>query len=464
MGRTSEGALSRTEYQLTDITLVALVILAGSAILGFGLSIRWAVSSRRILNFPTLLLVNYSVAYLGSGVAHLISSSSTSRGYYNAFYASAHILPAAALCAAGLGAIWVGLTVGGTSKSKAIAGGGEILGRNLASPLPLTRREKRFAATAIALLLPIGLFAAWQIQGYSALVDSARIISLPQGIARFSILSQWLVWVISFIAIWILSVRRQFTTMVIVTGMSMVGIFAVMSWTGGRSVALVLGLPLLAVLLPRFGRGWIVIVCLGGAALLQFVIAVSSARSLSQTPGSPLEWLDWQWGRWSMVVYALSRQGEGEYPGSTLIANLLAAMSGILRLVGINVDPGYSMSAVAGSDLLGRADLTYIVPGIGAELIYNFGFIGYLVGFAIVGYAVARVDRAFANSENQLTALAWAYVGTLFTLRLVITDAGGMFSYLVIGGLPLLAGAWVARRRARISSHSPTLRKATTPS
>lgn len=430
----------------------AVAVLALSVCLAISGAISHVRRTGRWLNFRTLTLINFAVVYPLSGVVHLLTPE-MGDGYFSLRAAQPDlILGLSILTLAATGALLIGLRFG-TSKPPTTG----------SSQIPLVSRGEQVTLLCGAVLLvPIGLYASSQIRRYASLLDTSRIIGLPEGLARFSILSQWLVWAVCFLTLLLLSrVRSRLSTLLVLVA-AVVAIFGVFAWNGGRSVALVFALPLVLLFLPRLGRASWVVGLVAAFTLVQYAIALSEDRGL--TTGSEVsfgQWIDWEWGRWSMLGFAelLSASG-GLYWGETLVASALRASQGFWRLVGLPEvgQMGSTMSEIAGVSLVGRQDMTYIVPGIGSELILNFGPVGLIVGCLLIGLLVARVDIRFSRAATATTKLAWAYIGSLLVLRLLVSDTGALFSYIVLGAAPLLIASWFA-----LSSRRRSLRCGSTP-
>lgn len=397
----------------------------------------------RFLNFRTLLVLNYVVVSIVSGIVHLSRIEGAPRGFFDVVGAGqatlvtatiGSILGLIALCA---GCIW------------------KLEATPVAKRPDLRRVDRWIVFLTLAVLAPIALNALARIQAIAAQSDSVRVLSVDQGAARFVFMSHWAVWSISFAALWLMSFkpfRGTFSSLMITLG-GVALITGTLSWTGGRSIILVMVLPLLLVAGYRFRRAyWIAIPAIAIAGIA-YVIALTSERTAGARTGSSVAtWLDWEWGRFSMLGFASRHvQESGFLGGETFFAAFMNVALGMLRLVGIGINnpPVRAMPQITGEQILGTSD-TYVVAGLNSELYVNFGYVGIVVGLGVLGLAASYVDRKFAASPNLLTQFAWGYLGTLIIFRTLAADANALGSFLLYSGAPVLLIAflaWVTRDR-----------------
>lgn len=420
-----------------DISATAFPIFALAFFSLAGVIIALYIARRvgRFLNFRTLLILNCVAVNNVSGIAHLMNQPKVSRGYYDLLSNPTTAGLENATIAAILGLVAVCLACMQKLPTK------PSQDVSLTEPW-LVREEKWWLAILTLGLLPIALVATMQIQGIAASLNTNRIISLTDGNARFSYFSNWLVWVISFIAIGVAASRlgRSRTCILLVTGGSVIAIAGTMAWTGGRSVVIVMVLPIILVLLPRLRGIRVLAVPAALVAAMVYMVTISEKRSSFDAGFNLGTWLDWEWGRFSMMGFATEYAAEeGHAYGETLLASAANMTLGTLRLAGIYIpNPQLrSSTQMSGESLLGST-ANYVVPGFSAEMFINFGLIGVVVGYYFLGRVANWADRKYLEAPTVLIKLTFAYVGTLLVFRTVAADSGSILSYVLYSGLPLL--------------------------
>ena len=97
----------------TDLTLLAIFALSAYALGGSAVAVWFARRTGRVFNLRTLLLANYIVVSLVSGVVHLMSLRNVSRGFFDVLSGSADTLIVATLGSIlGLVALVAGCMIG----------------------------------------------------------------------------------------------------------------------------------------------------------------------------------------------------------------------------------------------------------------------------------------------------------------------------------------------------------------
>lgn len=433
-----------------NVSIVALPILALLSFSAVGFVIAFYIARRvgRFLNFRTLLILNCVLVNNLSGVAHLMNEPGASRGFYDLLTEPTQVGLENATFGAilGLGAVCVACLHKLPPKPAA-----DI---SLTEPW-LVREEKWWLVLITIGLLPVAFMATMQIQGIAASLNSTRIISLTDGNARFSYFSNWLVWVVSFVAIFLVASRAgrsRFFVLLVAAG-SVVSIAATMAWTGGRSVVIVMVLPIVLVLLPRLRGVRLLAVPAAIVVALVYMVSISERRSTTDAGFNLTTWLDWEWGRYSMMGFATDYVAvNGHAYGETLLASFSNISLGTLRLLGIYVpNPQFRTSTQLSGESILNSTANYIVPGFSAEMYINFGFVGLVVGYYLLGRIANWVDRRYLAASSVLIKLTFAYFGTLIVFRTVAADSGSLMSYVLYSGFPLLVMVVLSklgRRRA----------------
>jgi len=389
----------------------------------------------------TVLLGNYFIAYVLSGLSHTLRWSHT-RGFYEALSGSppgedSGLLNAGVMTLIGLIAMVIGVSYR-RSRDPAV-----MIDYALAQRYPL-----RSGAVAVLLLVICGV-AYVRISGVVSDLQSARVIAVGGGSARYVFLAAWLPWAVLLLAL-VLASRRSTASArawnVLVLGLSVVAIGITQSYDGGRATLLVAAFPLLALLLPRLGRLRAPAIVVGALGIATFVTIQTQLRQDTATVDF---WglVDWQWGRFSMIAWADSwSRTHGFLHGETFVSGLLAVPASLVHFIGASLPVHTtSMVEVTGYALRGTSDAIFIVPGLTAELFANFGWLGVVVGNFVVGVVTARLsDRARVTRYEQERALI-AFVASAVVISGPVAQFEAFFLQLLLTGMPLWV-LWLVER------------------
>lgn len=409
----------------------------------------------RYLNFGTLLIVNLVLVAPISGMVHLLHIGRSSRGYFDLDGVVLESLRDAALwaCLVGVIAACAGC-LHGSARHVRCAGPREGLPPRYWEANPwLIAPEARLLLTCGVALLGFGIVGFARVQEFAALQGQSRIISVDDGLARYAFLSNWLVWVISFALLGLAAIPAFRKPYLLFLGLSagIVLIATSLAWAGGRSIVLVMVLPVALTLLPLLRGVRFLAVAGGVAALVIYTTALTRARATAQAIETT-SWasaLDWQWGRYSMLGFAADRvDSHGYMWGETLLAGISNPFKSLLGLLGVEDSDTRSqtVTSVAASYFHLPDNQNHIVPGLLAELFLNFGLVGVAAGCYLLGRITIAVDRKFITSDGPIVALAWAYLGTLLVLRTWNSDSGTIWAFIVFSGAPLVAVAMASKR------------------
>jgi oligosaccharide repeat unit polymerase len=429
---------------------LCMIILLACSIAGFWLAFREARQQGEFLNFSTLLLLCYTLVQPISGLVHLADIEGAVRGYFDLLKGDPYPAVMATICAvAGLAA----LALGGYY-------GGRIKGPH-ARPIPrtfwLNGVETFMLVGLIFILGPITLYCLKQIVSFVSSTGMERTIQVDGGMARFFYLAQWLVWVISIGALLIAGRQRslgQFGTALIL-GIAVLMIASVLRFTGGRSIIVVMALPIIIALLPRYRQLKRSSLLIGAIALLTYTMVLSQIRSDALKSGAGVNlagWFDWEGGRFSMTGFAVQYvENYGYVYGETLLNAVTWTFNGLFQFFGIqHANVLRSSSEIAGSVLIARVGGIYVVPGMSAELFMNFGLLGIVAGYLGLGWLVRRIDRRIALAPSVLARLALAFLGTLAVFRTIPADSSALPSFVIYLGFPLLS-VWCASSLMRLA-------------
>jgi hypothetical protein len=456
-------------YAVVAFPILALAI---SGLLGVLAAFRIARRLGRLLNFRSLLIVNYVLVMQVSGIVHLLQIPDISRGYFDVATVSGQSTLGRATIGSILGLLAVSIAClqhlpsarSGTSDSIPTP-----------PPLPSTwllPAERQVLIAASLILLPVTLYASQRVRAFAAGADQARIITVDGGLARFSYLSGWLVWVISFLAIWLVGTRlgRSRPLTLTIASVSLVATVLSLAWNGGRSIVVVMALPLGLVLLPLLrGVRWVAVPA-AIFAVAEYAVSVTRVRSTAQAYDTltVASLLDWQWGRFSMLGFSVKYVEEhGTIDGETFGSALASIAAGLAHLLGIGTTAVAQRSSlevigqVLGTEVGG---VNYIVPGLTAEFYLNFGMVGIVVGCYLLGRITNWVDKRFSEASSPMVQLAFAYLGTLIVLRTITAESSATLTYVLYTGAPVLLAGWLSfriRRRANDTVASRAMTKRT---
>jgi len=423
---------------------VAVLVLVVAGISGTTVAIHIAIVLKRAVNFRSLIIGMYLLVFVASGIVHVGVLGGTNRGYVDLLAVSNRDTLSLPIWATALGLAALCL---GTLRSLRRDPKQGYPSRNLAQ-LP-----KLGLFWSAILLLPPTLFALTQMNAFAESAVSDRIISLDGGMARFGFLSQWFTWAVSFLALWLVSTKcgRSVWRIALLLLGSIAAIVLSLSWTGGRAIALMMCLPLILTFWPLLGRIR-VLLAIGLAvtgALYSAAITTARTANYSLSDFGVGSAVDWELGRFSMMGFAQNYvEQNGLLWGETLAAGILSVPFGILKILGLGggLDLPRSITEVSGQSILGSSSLTYVVPGMGAELYVNFGLVGTCLGFYLLGRAVSIVDGRFAAAEFIPLKFALAYVGVLLIFCTISSQSGAIFNYAFFTGLPVMIMLAVIRR------------------
>jgi len=270
--------------------------------------------------------------------------------------------------------------------------------------------------------------------------------------ARYYFLSMWFVPAI-YLAVVILSNSTADRSKVVNGLYLLLGIAAIawsLQWTGGRSSALILSIPLVMVMLTRTIEkkvSGLILVTLAGVGMAAFIARQTEQRFAYARHGTTgiSDWLDWEWGRFSLSGYAFDRANEfGLIRGESVWRSLSDIVSPFISTGGFT--EWRTSTEIAAEDLLHSGDAIHIVPGLSAELLLNFGVVGLAGGYFLLGWLAGWIDHRYRSSSSIITQLFWAYVGVIVVFIGPISDLGTIITAVLFRGAPLLVIAAIASR------------------
>lgn len=428
-----------------------LILLFTLCLIGAVVLVHLISRTRRALSFSVVSITTYLLVYPVSGIAHLLQPLRGLRGYYDLAAEPGSAAVRISIVYAGFFALAIPLVWRERRVPKV-----DAVDPELRSGMRGTLIFAGLALTAVALPSLATIFA------YSETVDSERIISLTGGLARVGFMSQWIAWGVSFLVIAIaIAVRRGPRPVAqaigLWVGMGALAIAAAFSWTGGRTVVVMMALPLVIALWPWIGKQIRAAMLVSlGIAFAFFAVAQTQARTVAAAASAfdIGRLLDWEMGRYSMLGYAVDRVAQkGLLGGETLLEGMLQVPVGVAKLLGVDIAHGlHGITYFTAVDLIGDASFFYIVPGMAAEWYVNFGILGVVAAFAAVGIATRWVNDRFIASRDPLARLVLGYIGVLLIFCTFTAQSGSIFNYVLFTGLPALVLGWINSRKKRAST------------
>ncbi|WP_058954509.1 O-antigen polymerase [Kocuria rhizophila] len=431
-----------------------VLLLSASVVVGVLALVHIWTRRQDGLNLRTWMVANFLLANVVSGFAHVLGWSKE-RGYYEVLTgdpvgSSSGLLTAGWATFLGSLALWAGLMVPRPRLFPVRDS------RKLVPPRPLVPENlysfaaaHRITVGGLALVLAgAGALGVSRVMGATTDQTGGRIISVDDGNARFAFLAGWLPWAVTVLVLTLASRRRQpgpslWNTALLVGGLG--GLALGGSWNGGRAELVYAAFPLMALMLPRINVLRWPFLAAGGIAFTAFLIYTTSRRVGGTT--DPWSFLDWQWGRFSMSAWASNHTAvHGSLGGETVWSALLNVPLALLHFAGINADnPFRSMVKVSGYDLLGGEDQIYVVPGFSAEMLLNFGLVGVVAGYFVLGLFSAVVSDAYSRSRSETNRLLLATIGSTLVFQGIVGQLESFEVFVTLSILPLW-GLWVAER------------------
>lgn len=450
--------------------LAALLLLISVAIL-----LRAAVKTGGFLNGYTLVLGTFLLTYPLSAFVHLTGADYVSLGFYEIAALDPHtqfhhVYLSLALVLLALLALWIGLAPARPAVK--------------ATGLQLVRVRSTLLILAGGLFTLVGVAGTALLFSSSgnALQDAATIDpgrQLAAGTARFAFMSTWLSWGIIFLLTAFLASRSskshpRMTLTVLIGGSAC--IFLNLFWTGSRAENLLAILPLIFVvkkIVPRHFRSFASVIAVGVLGIIIFETIARTTTLLnsgidffaqggittSQFVTNQLAAVfDWQMGRYPTISLAFDMVGRfGHATGSTLWQGLAMTINAPATLLHIplKVPEPTAMTALVGQYIYEDPTVNGVVPGTLAELYFNFGVLGVIGGFFVIGRTARCCIAATHSAANMGTLLLSFYILTLLCVWTIPQTATIGFYLLATRGLPILLFCGVEQTLIRSAVPAP---------
>jgi len=196
--------------------------------------------SKNTIPFCSLFMLSYLVTMFVSGIFVLLLGHNTIYGFFNVFSGgnTLNIFKGFLCTLIGFFGIVCGI---GNPNSKY----SNSFSKSKIDISSLISQANLITFIFSFMLISIGIYSVYVITAY--LGHTNRVIYIDQGFARFYYSTQWLAIGITFLSLYIFNTLRNHRTGVahIVFVISIFIIFWSVSWTGGRTIPILLALPLI---------------------------------------------------------------------------------------------------------------------------------------------------------------------------------------------------------------------------
>jgi hypothetical protein len=451
------------------------ILAAALLVLSAAMLLRAAVKTGGFINGYTLVLGTFLLTYPLSAFVHLTGTDYISLGFYEIAALDRHtqlhhVYLSLVLVLLAQSALWWGLA---PARPRALPNGPHLV-----------RVRSALLVLAGAVFTLIGIAGTYMLFSSSgevvedvATIDRAR--QLSEGTARYVFMSTWLSWGIVFLLTAFLvsrfSKNHPVVTLVVLVGGS-AGMFLNLFWTGSRAENLLAVLPLFFVvnkIAPRHFRSFATVIAVGIVGIIVFETIARTTTMLNSgldflvqagiTPGQFMAnqlagVFDWQMGRYPTISLAFDMVNRyGHALGSTLLQGLAMTINAPATLLHIplKVPEPEAMTSLVGQYIYQDPSINGVVPGTLAEFYFNFGTLGVIGGFFLIG-RIAKYCISMARSAVDMgTLLLSFYIVTLLCLWAIPMTATLGVYLLATRGLPILVFCAIEQTLSRSANFAP---------
>jgi oligosaccharide repeat unit polymerase len=449
-----------TALQTSSPSSAAMTL--GLLFLGVGVLVVFAAGERpTLLSFFTVFTASHVLLFVARPA--YLAGAQANIDIFTGYEHDSYIVSAALIAGTGYCSACIGYVFWGRARSK-------MSQKTILQPLSPSRWTATIPVLVLLMLLGYGLYAVYvaQVGGISNLlaVSSGRSVALTQSLSSSSgYFTSGLLFTLGLALLLFAQGLAQGTPWLAVTGLAFLVIgTGPQLLSGSRSVFVPLILAL-AIVISRIKPQWLTPRRLLIVAFPTFVLTVILPRVLRQPdPSQPfassltsaisgnqiadnfLGGLDT-----AMVdafAHQISMQSTGQIPfqfGSTYIASI-----GLIIPRGVWPDKPMAVDVLLNSAIFPATAAKKIgfSFGIYSEPFLNFGIVGVILLFLVVGSVLAQLDRRLAGSPNIFELCIYALAaGALFTLmRGSITFD---IQRLLIPAIPVLTVAYLTRNHTR---------------
>jgi hypothetical protein len=450
--------------------LAALLLLISVAML-----LRAMVKTGGLMNGYTLVLGTFLLTYPLSAFVHLTGTNYVSLGFYEIAALDRHtqihhVYLSLALVFLAQLALWLGL-----APTRRTPPGKSAQVVRVRSTLLI------LAGSVFTLVGVMGTYLLFSGSGNAlqeaATIDPAR--QLAAGSARFVFMSTWFSLGIVFLLTAFLASRTSKShprgTLAVLLGGSAC-IFLNLFWTGSRAENLLAVLPLIFVvkkIAPRHFRSFASAIAVGVMGIIVFETIARTTTMLnsgidffSQGEISTGQFVanqlaavfDWQMGRYPTISLAFDMVTRyGHALGTTLLQGLAMTINAPATLLHIplRVPEPTAMTALVGQYIYEDPAVNGVVPGTLAELYFNFGALGVIAGFFLIGRIARYCILATHSAIDMGTVLLSFYILTLLCMWTIPMTATIGVYLLATRGLPILLFCAVEQTVSRSAIVAP---------
>ncbi len=147
---------------------------------------------------------------------------------------------------------------------------------------------------------------------------------------------------------------------------------------------------------------------------------------------------------WAVVVQEVDRTGMRH--GESIVGSALYPVPVLGKPFRTHSGP-----TVYNELIYGQPDISDQILGFGAELYWNFGIPGIVVGYFLLGFAVRRFDDRVEAAPDALASYSWSYCGTWVALLAInsISVLAQIVTYFFWPIFAMFVVAYLARSRIR---------------
>jgi hypothetical protein len=247
-------------------------------------------------------------------------------------------------------------------------------------------------------------------------------------------------------------------------------------WTGSRAENLLAVLPLFFIvnkIARRHFRPFALVTAVGIVGIIVFETVARTATMLNggldilvqggTTPGQFIAnqlaaVFDWQMGRYPTISLSFDMVHRyGHALGSTLLQGLAMTINapGTLLHMPLKVPEPEAMTALVGQYIYQDPSINGVVPGTLAEFYFNFGTLGVLAGFFVLGRIAKYCISISHSAVNMGTLMLGFYALTLLCLwGIPMTATIGVY-LLATRGLPILVYCAIEQTFSRFVNLAP---------
>jgi hypothetical protein len=416
------SALVIAAFLIRDFIALPPAFIFSLALLSIGLylSYRYYRQKKSIINGLAIVIAAYTVTYPLSAVIHLVGTNGDRRGFLDlvrpALSDSWTIHYSVILMGIALLSLYCGMSHADRCK------------RDWANPIQLGVLPMFVFGILFTILGVVGtvrLFAdANSLASELATLDRTREIG--GGLARYFFMSRWLQWGLAFLSVGIIRTLKRSPKLFSYSFITVSVVIILLNSfpSGGRSEGILGVLPLLFLIVrlepsfaPKIGRFSI-------PTLLIYMgyITILRTDNYPSDGGGLINVLDWQIGRFSMIGAGIEMVDKFGYAlGSTLLAGITSTINApfVLLKISLPVPEPYGVTNFVGMHLKGDPRVTGIVPGTVCELYFNFGLVGVIMGYLLIGRLTAFCTTRIRETNSLGTVAVLSYILVLICTAII---------------------------------------------